>query len=95
MGLFVSVKRYVGVSYYESEKRRWEGKPDRCYYIRYPDGAGTKREKVGWSSEGVDAAFASRERAKRIAGDGVDGSQILGADRAVCPPDAKRQGAWG
>lgn len=38
MGLFVSVKRYVGVSYYESEKRRWEGKPDRCYYIRYPDG---------------------------------------------------------
>lgn len=66
MPIFVPVPKMVGVVYYESSKRKFKGKPDRCFYAVYRAGSRKVREKVGWQSEGVTAALASQVRSERI-----------------------------
>ena len=61
------VKKFVGVYYRESTKKRHHGKPDRCFYVSFHNGTGKFiREKVGWISEGYNAQMASQVRAERI-----------------------------
>lgn len=63
---FIPVKKYVGVVYYESSERKHLGKPDRCFYAVYKAHGRKVREKVGWLSEGVNAALAANTRAERL-----------------------------
>lgn len=56
----------VGVTFYESETKRYQGRPDKCYYIRYKVNGQLKREKVGWASEGYSVALASQIRNERL-----------------------------
>ena len=59
--------RWPGIEYYESSKRRHNGKSDRCYYIRYRNNNGKLlREKIGWASEGYTPQLASHLRAQRL-----------------------------
>ena len=45
------------------------GKPDLCFDISYKDQSGKKIwEKIGWSSEGITAAYASQIRSERVRG---------------------------
>ena len=60
--------KFPGVSYYISGTRKYRGKPDRCYYIRYTKNSKRTREKIGWQSEGFSAQYASQVRAERISG---------------------------
>ena len=56
---FIKVAKFQGVYYRESQERRYQGKPDRCFYISFKDLHGKKIwEKVGWDSEGYSAAYA-------------------------------------
>ena len=66
MPKFIPVKKYVGVAYYESLERKHLGKPDRCFYAVYKDHGRKVREKVGWLSEGVNAALAANIRSERL-----------------------------
>jgi len=64
---FTKVSRFKGVVYYESNRKRFRGRPERCFYIRYKDGKGKRIiEKIGWESEGITAAYAAQVRAERI-----------------------------
>lgn len=56
----------VGVMYYESGTKRYQGRPDRCYYIRYKVNGQQTREKVGWASEGYSVALAAQVRGERL-----------------------------
>ena len=63
----LKVKNASGVYYRESSSKRFRGKPDKCFYVTYRNAL--KKfvwEKVGWSSEGYNSAFASNLRAERI-----------------------------
>lgn len=63
----VDPRRWPGVLYYKSEHKRYDGKPDVCYYIRYPLPDGSKKiEKVGWRSEKYTPQIAAEIRANRI-----------------------------
>lgn len=63
----IKVARYQGVYYRDSEQRRHNGKPDRCFDICYKDHRGKLIwEKIGWTSEGYTAATASLLRAERL-----------------------------
>ncbi|SHK16979.1 Site-specific recombinase XerD [Desulfatibacillum alkenivorans DSM 16219] len=60
-------KKWVGVQYYESTNRRHNGRPDRCYYIRYRNAQDKMvREKIGWASEKYTPQTAAHIRAERI-----------------------------
>jgi integrase len=59
--------RFVGIYYYESKKRRFNGRPNKCFYIIYKDFLNRlRREKIGWLSEGYSAQFAENIRAERL-----------------------------
>ena len=60
-------ERYVGVQERPSNKRKYEGKPDICYWIFYRN-ADQKLigEKVGWISEGYSPKLASIVRSERL-----------------------------
>ena len=63
----VDPRRWPGVLSYQSEQKRFDGKPDCCYYIRYPLPNGNKKvEKVGWKSEKYTPQIAAEIRATRI-----------------------------
>ena len=49
-----------------SETKRYNGKLDTCYEIRFKIGGKIKHEKIGWKSEGISARIASEVRAKRM-----------------------------
>ncbi len=67
MTQYKKVQRFPGVEYYESDRRKFKGKPDRCFYIRYRDHRGKLvRERIGWESEGVTAAYAFQLRNERL-----------------------------
>ena len=63
---------------YDSTARRFESKPDVCYWITYKiyeDEKWKKKwEKVGWKSEGYSPQLASEIRAKRVRDIRHDGS---------------------
>ena len=50
---------YPGVRYREHPKRRYNGKPDRYFSIRYRLHTKLKEEGLGWASEGWNAKKAS------------------------------------
>lgn len=63
----IKVSKLTGVYYNESESKRHQGKPDRCYYITFKDPS--KKlvwEKVGWASEGYNPQMASVIRGERL-----------------------------
>jgi integrase len=62
-----AVSRYPGVYVRTSTKRRYDGRPDQCYDIKYtlPNGK-PKWEKIGWASEGYTAKKANVVRGERI-----------------------------
>ena len=65
--------KFPNVHYYTSEKKRYDGKPDMCFYFSYnervtDDKTGKtkwikKNVKVGWRSEKVTAAYAAEKLA--------------------------------
>ena len=54
--------QYTGVRYREHPKRKYLGKPDRYFVIRYKLDGKLTEEKLGWASEGWNAQKASIER---------------------------------
>ncbi len=72
------IKNHKGVYGYDSTARRFESKPDVCYWItykNYEDEKWKKKwEKVGWKSEGYSPQLASEIRAKKVRNIRHDGS---------------------
>lgn len=62
----INSKRWPGVYGYDSDQKRYRGKPDVCYYINYRIDNKLKWEKIGWKSEGYSPAFASEKRGEKI-----------------------------
>lgn len=59
--------KFTGVYQLESTQRRYDGKPDLCFYITYKLPSGKKVwEKIGWRSEKMTAALASDTRSDRM-----------------------------
>ncbi|WP_316901014.1 site-specific integrase [Pseudodesulfovibrio indicus] len=62
----VNGKRWPGVYYYESQVKRYGGKPDVCYHIAYRLDGKLKWEKVGWKSEKYTPQIAADIRSDRL-----------------------------
>jgi len=63
----IDSRRWPGVLLYASATKRFGGRPDQCYYIRYSLPDGKKRlEKVGWKSESYTPQIAAQIRSDRI-----------------------------
>jgi len=58
--------KYDGVYFRYSKKRRYNGKPDKSFKIRYRINGRSKNERIGWQSDGYSAEFARNIRAERI-----------------------------
>jgi integrase len=59
--------KFMGVYQLESTQKRFDGKPDLCFYITYKAPNGKKVwEKIGWRSEKMTASLASDIRADRM-----------------------------
>ena len=59
--------KFVGVYRYVSDTKRFDGKPDECFYYNYRDEDKKPRwHKVGWRSEKVTAQYASEKRAELL-----------------------------
>ncbi|WP_022660063.1 site-specific integrase [Desulfovibrio desulfuricans] len=59
--------KFMGVYQLESTQKRFDGKPDLCFYITYKSPNGKKVwEKIGWRSEKMTASMASDIRADRM-----------------------------
>jgi integrase len=58
--------RFTGVYENPSTNRKYEGRPDVCFYITFKDNGKKVFEKVGWRSEGYTAAYASDVRSERV-----------------------------
>lgn len=55
-----------GVYYRESLNKKHNGKPDRCFYIKYYIEKKQKQECIGWASEGYSAQYAAGIRNERL-----------------------------
>ena len=62
MGMQWIGSKFPGVRFREHPTRRWNGKPDRYFTIRYKINGKQKQEALGWASEGWNAQKASLER---------------------------------
>jgi integrase len=62
----IKIRKYQGIYYLESKKKRFQGRPDRCFYVTYKNQKKLVREKVGWLSEGYNAQLADQIRANRV-----------------------------
>jgi integrase len=60
------IKKHPGVYGYDSTTKRFNGKPDTCFYIVVTVDKKNITEKVGWASEGYTPQLAAELRAKRI-----------------------------
>ena len=58
--------KYPGVRYKEVDTRQHKGKADSYFLIRYGREGQTINEGVGFKSEGIDAKYASAERAEIV-----------------------------
>jgi integrase len=61
-----SKSRFVGVRFWESDTRKFKGKADRCFIVRYKAHGRTISETVGWASHGVTAQYASNIRGEIV-----------------------------
>lgn len=78
--------KFTGVYQLESTTKKFDGKPDLCFYISYKTPDGKKVwEKIGWRSEKATAAFASSIRMERI-------QQIRHGDTAAVKSKTKDSG---
>ena len=59
--------RYTGVRSWQSDTRKYRGRPDRCFVIRYKRYFQTITETVGWQSEGITQEFCSNLRGRIVA----------------------------
>jgi integrase len=76
--------KFVGVYQLESTQKRYDGKPDICFYITYKSTNGKKVwEKIGWRSEKMSASLAADTRADRM--------QQIRLGEAVIPLQQKRK----
>jgi hypothetical protein len=67
MAKYISVKKYTGVCYSESKSKKFRGRPDRSYWIRFRDTAGKLRyERCGKTSEGWTPESAQQKRYKLL-----------------------------
>lgn len=71
----VSITKWPGVYFYESDQRKYQGKSDVCYYITFKVDGRKKTEKVGWKSEGYSPQVAAELRAARVK-DSRHGNQV-------------------
>lgn len=60
------IKKIPGVFGYDSSTKRFNGKPDVCFYVTMKIDGKKITEKVGWLSEGYTPQLAAELRAKRI-----------------------------
>ena len=58
--------KFTGVYMRESKDRRFKGRPDFCFDITFKEGARKVWQKVGWRSEGITAAYASKLRSEIV-----------------------------
>jgi len=59
--------RFTGVYQLESTRKRYDGRPDLCFYITYKQPDGKKVwEKLGWRSEKMTASLANDIRSDRM-----------------------------
>ena len=62
----ISQTKFVGVRYREDSDKRFQGRADRYYFIRYQKGKQVE-EGVGWASEGMTPQLASNIRGEIVA----------------------------
>ncbi len=55
-----------GVYFRESLIKKYNGKPDKCYYIKYYYLKQQKQECIGWLSEGITAKYAAQVRSEKL-----------------------------
>ena len=58
--------KFPGVRVRESETRRFQGKLDKYFTVRYTDNGKSVEEPVGWLSEGVTPAYCSQIRGQIV-----------------------------
>ncbi len=58
--------KFNGVYYRESDKRKFQGKPDRCFYIKYYYNGKQYNKRIGWLSEGYTAQLVANIKADKI-----------------------------
>lgn len=58
--------KFNGVYYRDSDKRKFQGKPDRCFYIKYYYNGKQYNKRIGWLSEGYTAQLVANIKADKI-----------------------------
>ena len=59
----IKSRKHTGVYYRESQVRRYRGRPDRCYWIAFPDlQKKLKWIRIGWASQGITEVYAHNKR---------------------------------
>jgi site-specific recombinase XerD len=66
MTVSISKSQYPGVRFRENPDRKFNGKPDRYFFIRYYHANKLKEEGCGWSSEGWNAGKANLQRSELV-----------------------------
>lgn len=81
----IKSKRFTGVYYRESQKWKHHGRPDRIYWINYPDQLTSKRrwERIGPASQGYNEQYAAGIRQQRLAKPESRPDKKLTVDHAV------------
>lgn len=76
-----------GVYQRVSDTKKYDGKPDACFYITYKMPNGKKVwEKIGWRSEKITAAFAAELRVERV-------RNLRLGDAAIMPTQRRKEAA--
>ena len=65
-GKYKISNNWPGVYGWDSEKKKFNNKPDTCFYIAYRVGEKLRWEKVGWKSEGYSPQVAAELRSTRV-----------------------------
>lgn len=63
---FIRSEKHEGVIWYESARRLWKGKPEKCFYLEYWQEGKKERVKYGWESQGKTERAAANERGARL-----------------------------
>lgn len=58
--------KHLGVRSWESDTRKFKGRPDKCYVIRYKRHGRGISETVGWESGGVTAQYCANLRGQIV-----------------------------
>jgi integrase len=61
-GVKWSSTRHTGVRCWESDTRKYRGRQDKCYVIRYKNQGRSFSETIGWQSEGITPEYCSNLR---------------------------------